>query len=499
MKKSQQPDFTYDPVKDKKQAGKRAIDFVYTPKSGKTNNNKSDGTTKGGLDQVGADKKNPMDTEIINLNNPKPKKKRWKIVVFVLALLGLLGLIGYFVYLFMNLSSVSTNPFDLSSKLKGEEDGRVNILLLGVGDPGHDGETLADTNMVVSLNTKTNQVAMISIPRDTRVLVPGYGYQKINNAHADGELYQGGKGIDLAKQTVENTLGIPIHYYVRANFSGLKQAVDAVGGIDIHNDTLLSDTEYPCDNNQWRSCGFTLKPGDYHMDGATALKFARCRKGTCGDDFGRAMRQQQVLQKIREKALSVQTLSDPNKVTSLIQSASKNVKTDLSIKNILRLRELTKELKTQDIIDIVFSTKPGGFLKQDSASTDLIPIGGNFEDIQAFVKNVFVVGPIWRETPTVNILNASGTAGLANKLKTQFDNDGGVIQVLTVGNAAASPTSTIIDYTNGTKPNTAAYLEKTIGVKPTPPPEPVKFPPADFVITLGSDYANKASTSQPTQ
>lgn len=76
MKKSQQPDFTYDPVKDKKQAGKRAIDFVYTPKSGKTNNNKSDGTTKGGLDQVGADKKNPMDTEIINLNNPKPKKKR---------------------------------------------------------------------------------------------------------------------------------------------------------------------------------------------------------------------------------------------------------------------------------------------------------------------------------------------------------------------------------------------------------------------------------------
>jgi anionic cell wall polymer biosynthesis LytR-Cps2A-Psr (LCP) family protein len=69
-----------------------------------------------------------------------------------------------------------------------KRDGRVNILLLGVGDPGHAGEGLADTNMVISLNTKTDQVAMISLPRDLRVKVPGYGYQKINNAHAEGDI-----------------------------------------------------------------------------------------------------------------------------------------------------------------------------------------------------------------------------------------------------------------------------------------------------------------------
>jgi LCP family protein required for cell wall assembly len=505
MKKSQQPDFTYDPVEDKKKAGKRAIDFVYSPKRDKPKARpQNDISTKGGhgdavVDTKKSKKDSAMDTEIINLNNPKPKKKRWKVVLFCFALLGFLALIGYFVYLFMNLSSVSTNPFSLTDKLKGEDDGRVNILLLGVGDPGHDGETLADTNMVVSLNTKTNQVAMISIPRDTRVQIPGFGYNKINNAHADGELYQGGKGIDLAKKTVENTLGIPIHYYVRANFSGLKQAVDAVGGIDVDVKEDLIDTEYPCEKNEYRSCGIRILKGQQHMDGATALKYARCRKGTCGDDFGRALRQQEVLQKVREKALSIQTLSDPSKVTSLIQTAANNIKTDLSIKNILRLRELTKDLSNQNIINVVFSIKPGGFLKTDSSSSDLLPIGGNFDDIQAFIKNVFVLGPIWKEEPKIVILNGTATAGAAGKLSTKINNDGDVIQILSIGNAKTrnNATSSIIDYTNGAKPNTAAYLEKLVGVKPTPPATPVKYPVADFEITVGDDFV-KAQTATPT-
>ena len=415
--------------------------------------------------------------------------KRWKKITLIVFLVLLAALIAAAVYAFLHLSKISTNPFNFVSKLKGEDEGRVNILLLGIGDPGHDGGNLSDTNMVVSLNTKTNpaQVSMISIPRDTRVYIPGHGYAKINEANSAG-------GPQLAEQTVSDTLGIPIHYYVTADFTGLKQAVDAVGGVDINAPDDLYDPEYPCDNNQYRSCGFKLKAGQQHMDGTTALKYARCRKGTCGDDFGRAIRQQQVLQAMREKALSLQTLSNPAKVTNLINAAGDNIKTDLSLANIQRLRDLTKNLNTSDINNVVFSTKPNGFLKQDPYSSDLLPVGGNFDDIQAFVQNIFTLGPVWKEDSSVTIENGTATVGLALKYKSKIDNDGDIVTIASVGNAETKDyTATqIIDYTGGKKPNTAAYLEKLVGtgVKVSQPAEPVKNPTVDFEVILGSDYAS---------
>ncbi|HUC20080.1 MAG TPA: LCP family protein, partial [Candidatus Polarisedimenticolaceae bacterium] len=204
------------------------------------------------------------------------------------------GLAALFVA--FNVTKISANPFGFG-KLKGEDQGRINIMMLGVGDPGHAGENLSDTNLLISLDTRSHAVAVISIPRDTRVKIPGYGSGKINSAHAKG-------GIPTAKATMETNLGVPVHYYVKANFSGLRQVVDAVGGVDVNNTTLLSDSDYPCDNNQYKKCGFKLAPGNHHLDGATALKYVRCRKGTCGDDFGRAARQQEVMQAIRAKATS---------------------------------------------------------------------------------------------------------------------------------------------------------------------------------------------------
>lgn len=476
-KKRPEPSFTYDPEAEK---GKKPADtnpeYVFDP----------------AVIPADTEPTDPLDMKN-NLEKPTKKKKRWKKVLLTIFLLLLAAAIAYGIYAFLHIAKISTNPFGFG-KLKGEDEGRVNILLLGVGDPGHDGEQLSDTNMVLSINTKSNpaQVSLISIPRDTRVYIPGHGYAKINEANSDG-------GPQLAEQTVSDTLGIPIHYYVSADFSGLKQAVDAVGGVDIHNIDTLSDPEYPCDNNQWRSCGFTLKPGDYHMDGTTALKYARCRKGTCGDDYGRAARQQQVLQAMREKALSLQTLSNPAKVTNLINSVGDNVKTDLSLNNMMRLRDLTKDVKTNDLISVVFSVKPNGFLKQDPYSSDLLPAAGNFDDIQAFVKDVFTLGPIWKEEADVTIENGTTTVGLALKFKGKIDADGDIVTVASVGNADTKDytTTKIIDYTGGQKPNTAAYLEKMVGtgVKVTQPSEPVKNPTVDFEVILGSDYGQAQNPS----
>ncbi|MBI2798080.1 LCP family protein [Candidatus Saccharibacteria bacterium] len=476
-KKRPEPSFTYDPEADKAKSASRRTgkktdpDFIFDP------------TVQADTPTEPAD---PLDMKN-NLEKPVKKKKRWKKVLLTVFLVLLAAAIAYAIYALLQVSKISTNPFNFG-KLKGENEGRVNILLLGVGDPGHDGEQLSDTNMVMSVNTKSNpvQVSLISIPRDTRVYIPGQGYAKINQANSYG-------GPQLAEQTVSETLGIPIQYYVTANFTGLKQAVDAVGGVDIRNNDSLSDPEYPCDNNQWRTCGFNLKPGDYRMDGTTALKYARCRKGTCGDDYGRAARQQQVLQAMREKALSLQTLSNPAKVTNLINTVGNNVKTDLSLNNMMRLRDLTKDVKTSDLISVVFSTKPNGFLKQDPYSSDLLPVAGNFDNIQAFVKDIFSLGPVWKEESNATIKNGTTTVGLALKLKSRIDADGDIVTIESVGNASSKDATAtqIIDYTGGQKPNTAAYLEKMVGtgVKVSQPPEPVKNPTVDFEVILGSDYA----------
>ena len=131
-------------------------------------------------------------------------------------------------------------------------------------------------------------------------------------------------------------------------------------------------------------------------------------------------------------------------------------------------------------------------------SSDLIPEGGSFDDIQEFVANIFELGPIWKEDSTVTILNGTTTPGLSLKLQKYLDTKGVPVTVSSVGNATTKDyaISKIIDYTGGKKPNTANYFAKLLGVEVTPPPTPVKYPVVDFEIILGADYA--ASTASTT-
>ena len=414
-----------------------------------------------------------------------PNWPHWRRALKWLGFTLLLAIIAVAAFLYINIAKISINPFGFGS-LKGESLGRVNIMMLGVGDPGHDGENLSDTDMVISLNTRTHQIALISIPRDTRVPIPGNGYGKINNANAYG-------GVSLAKTVFQNTLGIPIDYYVKANFTGLREVVDAVGGVDVNNTTYLSDSSYPCDNNQYRSCGFTLAPGHYHLNGTTALKYVRCRKGTCGDDFGRATRQQQVMQSIRSRAASAGTLGNPVALAKLVSAAGGNIQTDLSLNNMLRLDQLTKQTASSNIFSIVFNLLPDGFLISDpQGSSDLLPVGGDFSQIQTFVQSIFTQGPIWAEHPTVVIENGTTTPGIGGKFSQKLKDDGYDVTVSAVTNALTQDhtTSQVIDYSGGKDAHTLAYLESLLKLKQaTPPAVPTKYPPADIVVILGSDYA----------
>ena len=312
------------------------------------------------------------------------KLRRRKVRRRILGVLGLMLILlvtGYVVLIARNVASISTNPSGLAG-LTTDGSGRTNILILGQGDPGHDGAGLTDTMMVLSLNPSTKQVAQISVPRDLRVNIDGYGYGKINAANAEG-------GAALAEKTVSETLGIPINYYVTTNFSGLQSIVDAVGGLDVNVKTALIDTEYPCADNQYKVCGLNIQPGLQHMDGARVLEYTRCRKGTCGNDFGRAARQQKVLSLLRQKVVRWQTMANPFAVAPLTGALRTTLSTNMDGFQLAQMALDWQSAQKNNPINLVLSTQTGGYLTSAGASSDLLPVGGSFSVIQDRVQNIF--------------------------------------------------------------------------------------------------------------
>ena len=181
----------------------------------------------------------------------------------------------------------------------------VNILLMG-GDSEitGDGITRTDTMIIVSINRTTNTVAMLSLPRDLYVYIPGWTMQRLNLAYTHGEQigWQPDGGWGLLRQTIFYNLGINVHYFALINLSGFKQIIDTMGGIDVAVDCAIQDLPLieappPPEAYKVESDGtYVLPVGYYHMDGGSALWYARSRDSS--SDFDRGRRQQQILRAI---------------------------------------------------------------------------------------------------------------------------------------------------------------------------------------------------------
>lgn len=184
----------------------------------------------------------------------------------------------------------------------------VNILLLGGDDElTSDNFPRTDTMIVVSINTETGSIAMLSFPRDLFVYIPNGVMARMNVAYAIGDSigWQPDGGFGLLRQTIFYNFGINVHYFVKVNFSGFEQIIDTLGGVDIGVDCAYQDY-YPVDDfdpqasledNYYLR---TLNVGYYTFDGFDALWYARTRKVT--DDFDRGRRQQQILRAMWRKA-----------------------------------------------------------------------------------------------------------------------------------------------------------------------------------------------------
>ncbi|MDW8186188.1 LCP family protein [Thermoflexus sp.] len=226
---------------------------------------------------------------------------------------------------------------------------RVNILILGIDQrDGEQGPWRTDTMMVATLDPVGLSAGVLSIPRDLWVTVPGFGENRINTAHFLGDAYgYPGGGIALAQETVRYNLGIPTTYYVRINFAAFEKAIDLLGGIDLCVPEAIDDPHYPDAHYGYEP--FRIDAGCQHLDGRTALKYARTR-ATRGGDFDRMRRQQQVIQAVRERVLRLNMLpSLIARAPALWETVKEGVRTNLTLEQMIALARLAARIPEERI------------------------------------------------------------------------------------------------------------------------------------------------------
>lgn len=361
--------------------------------------------------------------------------------------------------------------------LNGEDGDRINVLLLGVGGEGHEGPELTDTMIFASYKPSTSEVGMISIPRDLTVNISGYGYRKINAVNALAEMEEDGSGLEAAANTIENIFGQSVDYTIKVDFGGFEEIIDDLGGIDVYVDQSFEDFTYPVDDGEGSVKTISFTEGWTHMDGETALQFARSRHGTNGEgsDFARAARQQKMLLAVKDRALSLNVLLNPAKLNNVISTIRKNVSTNMSLWEMMKVAEYVPTIDRTQLVMRVLDTAPGSPLYSTMINDAyvILPRHEDWSDLKLIAKNIFDDEPIATsqeaalpDKPTssdgvrIEIQNGTPTTGLAARTAELLESSGFTIAL--VSNAAERDyqKTMIFDYTNGKKAEELASLQE---------------------------------------
>lgn len=286
---------------------------------------------------------------------------------------------------------------------------RLNILLLGLDqrDDERGAPTRSDTMIVVSIDQVKKTAAMISLPRDMWVEIPGYANNRINVANFLGDANKlPGGGPGLAKKTVEYNFGLKIDYYARVNFRGFEKIVDTLGGITVNVERPIVDHEYPTED--YETMSIYIPAGIQQMNGKVALQYARSRHSE--NDFGRAKRQQRVLLAIRDKALALDVVP---KLPSLMGTMKDMVDTDIPPQEVLRLAMLAKEIDVKSISSLVVDERLATPFKGEGGADLLMP---KKAEIKAAIAALFLDPAVKSESAKIEVSNGSGKSGLATKI-----------------------------------------------------------------------------------
>ncbi|WP_036129100.1 MULTISPECIES: LCP family protein [Lysinibacillus] len=307
-----------------------------------------------------------MEKNMKRSKEKKSKKKLWLWIVGSLLAIFLIFIGAAYFTIQKTMNKINTPLIQTTDAAQLEEKTVIkkepfSVLMLGV-DERKDDSGRSDTMIVITVNPEKQTMKMLSIPRDTRTEIIGHDtVDKINHAYAFG-------GVPMAVDTVENFLNIPIDYYVFINMEGFLQIIDTLGGVTINNDMDLTFDEYH------------FPEGEITLDGNEALIFSRIRYEDPRGDFGRQIRQRQIIEAVMKKASTPSTLL---KATDMLNVLGDNVRMNFSVKDLIQLQGLYKKMDA-DIEQLSFDEGDG---QRINHIWYYIPNETELEEIQTDLKN----------------------------------------------------------------------------------------------------------------
>lgn len=451
---------------------------------------------------------NRMDFKVKKINKSSSKNRIWRslnrhfggpgsLLIIILVAFFILGLAGNAFRNFVESGGEIPRPSLLPSfGLEQDSNGHTNILLLGVAGAQEEGGLLTDSIMIVSINPHEPAASFLNLPRDLYI-DSSVGSRKINSvfAVAYAQTRDEKKALNVVKNAVTDFTQIPIHYAVEVNFEIFEDVIDALGGVDVYVPETIDDPYYPAANYKYQR--FIIRKGNQTLNGSTALKYVRSRKTT--SDYSRAQRQQDVLLAIKNRASSLNLLSDLDKIQELYQTYFDNVMTDLSIANIYSLAKISQAIDYRNSTFAVLNDDPvqkGGLLY----APDRRDYGGQFvllpenkRDTAAFIKYLLSNSEIYTEKAQISIQNGTKTSGLAGQLANRLRRLG--FHVIDTGNYSGEiPVAKSFYRTISPtpKPEMEDFLAEHLSISPGVVSEPGQNYAADSLIDIeiiiGDDY-----------
>lgn len=362
---------------------------------------------------------------------------------------------------------------------------KLNVLVMGSDIPydasgrklsNGQGVTRTDTIMLLGIDPNRQRINVLSIPRDTRVLLPDqHTYDKANAAYAIG-------GADLAVKTVSSFTGVPIDGYVVLHVDGLEKLVDLIGGVDLH----IEDRMVYRDRSA--KLGINFRPGWQHLDGAQAHQYVRFRHDALGD-IGRVQRQQQFIRAAVDKLLNPMVLT---KLPQLVGTAQEHIETNLPYRDLVQTANFARSLKKDDMRMVML---PGNFSTGRYLASYWLPdakagqqvIAELFPDSSLAAQSQAPSDPaLRRQSVRVTVLNGSGEAMMATKAARALRLAGWNVWAIAQAPRVKEKTE-VVCQTGIT--DMVPLLQEGLGVPVETVAASVGDITTDFTVVVGQDYA----------
>ena len=447
-------------------------------------------------------RKKPAEEELNTDAKPKKKKKgffKWFRRLFLLLIVG--GVAFGFAWsngLISKLTGGQSGIFDMIGavlspdvELKKGENGRTNVLVFGTSGyemdgSGHDGAQLTDSIMLVSFDKESNDVAMVSLPRDLYMGNTCTATGKINEvywcANVDGD--NEAAGAKALQETVEQVLGVDTQYYVHVNWGALVQVVDALGGVTVTLDENINDS--------WTKT--YIKAGEaVTLNGEEALGLARARHGTEQGDFTRGNSQQKLIIALEQRVLEQKI--DVGQALALVNAVGDNLRTNFSVEEIKSMVHLAADMNIAGMRQVSLTDATSGKYYVTTTEIDgisyVVPMAGTktYTAIKKFIAKELSTDLATREGANILVLNGAGVAGVASKERDSLEASGFVVGGIDDAPDGEYPAKYYLYDITAKCPGTLESLKKRYGVEAGTVetlPEGIYADGYDFVVIVGS-------------